>query len=75
MLSARVTDIETIVKGDREQDDRIGKLEYRLGWMDDEKNRDRNERKQIDRDLLQSLERLNNAVTRLEAWITPIRRR
>jgi hypothetical protein len=54
---------------------RVNQMEFRLNWMDEEKNRDRNERKQIDRDIRESLEKLNNAVTRLDAWNPSNRRR
>jgi hypothetical protein len=66
-LQSRILEIESVVKTDRTQDARIGQLEYRLNWMDEEKKNDRAERKQIDREIRESLERLNNVVIRLEA--------
>jgi hypothetical protein len=53
---------------------RLSQVEYRLNWMDEEKNRDRNERKQIDRDIREALDKLNSIVIRLEIN-DPYRRR
>lgn len=66
-IEDRVTVIEKKTEGSTAHETRIGQLEFRLNWMDEEKNRDRNERRQIDRDIREALDRLNNVVIRLEA--------
>ena len=66
-LHNRILEVESVIKTDRTQDARIGQLEYRLNWMDEEKKNDRAERKQIDRDIREALEKLSNVVIRLEA--------
>jgi len=63
----RVTAVEKKTDGTASNEARVGQLEYRLNWMDEEKNRDRNERRQIDRDIREALDRLNSVVIRLEA--------
>jgi HAMP domain-containing protein len=63
----RLATLETKTSGATSMEARIGQLEYRLNWMDEEKNRDRNERRQIDRDIREALDRLNSVVIRLEA--------
>lgn len=74
-IEDRVTVVEKKTDGATAHETRINQLEFRLNWMDEEKNRDRNERKQIDRDIRESLEKLNNAVARLDAWNPANRRR
>lgn len=66
-LNDRVTELETTIKNDRMQDSRISALELRLNWLDEEKKRERIESQQLNREIRDSLEKLNQAVTRLEA--------
>jgi hypothetical protein len=61
-----MVDVEIANRSDHVQDSRLGQIEYRLNWLDEEKNRDRNERKQIDRDIREALDKLNSIVIRLE---------
>jgi hypothetical protein len=65
-LNSRMVDAEIANRSNHVQDSRLGQIEYRLNWLDEEKNRDRNERKQIDRDIREALDKLNSIVIRLE---------
>lgn len=48
---------------------RIEKLEYRVDWIDREKNEDRAEAKDVNKKLVNSLYDLNNLVQRLDAIV------
>lgn len=74
-LNSRVAILEAITHDDPLQNGRLDQLEYRLNWMDKEKNRDREETQRLNQEIRSSLERLNNAVIRLETLSTGRRSR
>lgn len=74
-IEERLTGIEAKTAGAAAHEARIGQIEFRLNWLDAEKNRDREERKQLDREIKATLDRLNDIVIRLEANAPSNRRR
>lgn len=70
----RVSDIENREKGGAAHEARIGQIEFRLNWMDNEKNEYNKERRQVDREIRESLEKLKDEISRLNSW-NPNRRR
>lgn len=73
-VETRLAEVEKVTDRDRAQETRIGYLEQRLNWLDEEAKRNRSEGIQINRDIRDNLERLKDAVTRLESTY-PLRRR
>jgi hypothetical protein len=65
-IDERLSAIETQASKANTFEGRLGQVEFRLNWMDAEKNRDRDARNQVDRDIRASLDRLNTVVIRLE---------
>ena len=73
-LTREIADIQRVTSRDQAQETRIGNLELRLNWLDEEAKRNRTEGIQVNKEIRDNLERLKDAVTRLESTF-PLRRR
>jgi len=66
-LTREISDIEKVTSRDASQEMRINNLEQRLNWLDEEAKRNRSEGIQVNKEIRDTLERLRDAVTRLES--------